>query len=197
VFIHVFTAKVLDAEGLRRQAEKWEDELRPPGVLGSTGGITADGRYILMVLFETPEDAQAIRRRPEQGRWWMETQKFIEDAQFFDSVEIRTVDRAGTAPTFVRVMAGRVLDPQGLKEMSEQHDHAVDLFRAHRPDFLGEDMALYADGTFHAAWYHTSEAEARAGEAKPVPPVLKVILDDLDQLRTFDETWELTDPWIR
>ena len=42
MFIQVITGKVTDADGFRRQDQKWNDELRPgaTGFLGSTAGTT-------------------------------------------------------------------------------------------------------------------------------------------------------------
>ena len=42
MFVQVIEGRVSDRDGLRRQMDKWESELRPgaTGFLGSTAGVT-------------------------------------------------------------------------------------------------------------------------------------------------------------
>src|SRR4051794_38537138 len=71
MFIQIIQGKVSDADHLRRQLERWRKEIKPgaKGYLGHTGGVTADGRTIAMVRFESEADAKANSDRPEQGAW--------------------------------------------------------------------------------------------------------------------------------
>ncbi len=66
MFVQVITAKVVDREGLSRQLDRWERELRPgaEGFLGSTSGATDEGRFIALVRFESEEAAQRNSDRP-------------------------------------------------------------------------------------------------------------------------------------
>ena len=45
MFVQVIEGQVADREGLKRQLERWQEELRPgaTGLLGSTSGVTDDG----------------------------------------------------------------------------------------------------------------------------------------------------------
>src|SRR2546423_841431 len=77
MFIQVIEGKVGDPELLRRQTEAWRREIKPgaKGYLGSTGGITPDGRGITLARFESEAAARANSERSEQGSWWNETAK--------------------------------------------------------------------------------------------------------------------------
>ena len=46
-----------------------------------------------------------------------------------------------------------------------------------RPDILGGLAAIGDDGTFVQAMYFTSEAEAREGEQKPMPPDMQEMME--------------------
>ena len=50
----------------------WVRDLAPDaaGWLGSTGGVTADGRAVAIVRFESAKAARANSDRPEQSDWW-------------------------------------------------------------------------------------------------------------------------------
>jgi hypothetical protein len=70
--------------------QKWVDELASgaSGWLGSTTGVI-DGTMITVARFDTAENARRNRDRPEQGRWWAETQQlFAGEAIFEDSTEV-------------------------------------------------------------------------------------------------------------
>ena len=77
MFIQVITGTVTDPEGLRRQSDRWQDELRHGaiGYLGATAGVTNDGRSIAMIRFDSEASARANSERDEQGAWWAETEK--------------------------------------------------------------------------------------------------------------------------
>ncbi len=44
MFVQIITARIVDADGLWRQVERWESEIRPgaEGFLGSTSGATEE-----------------------------------------------------------------------------------------------------------------------------------------------------------
>ena len=90
MFVQVITGTTSDAAGLRRQMDRWDQELRPgaAGYLGSTGGVTDDGRVFMAARFESEEAAQRNSAREEQGAWWAETEKFIQNPAFQDSAEV-------------------------------------------------------------------------------------------------------------
>ena len=110
MFVQAIEGRVADADGLRRQLERWMSELRPgaSGFLGSTGGLTDGGDAMVFARFETSSDASANNERPEQGQWWEETEKCFEgEVRFTDSEEVDSFLAGGSNDAgFVQVMKG-------------------------------------------------------------------------------------------
>ena len=69
MFIQVITGKVTDADGFRRQDQKWNDELRPgaTGFLGSTAGTTSDGRFLVAATVRVVRRREAEQRATRAG----------------------------------------------------------------------------------------------------------------------------------
>ena len=166
MFVQVIEGRVSDREGLRRQMEKWMTDLRPgaTGFLGSTAGVTEDGRGIAFARFESAAAAKANSDRPEQGAWWKETAKCYEgDVTFADSEDIETVLGGGSNDAgFVQIMEGSITDRAKAEAM--ETPEMLDQLRAARPDLLGSLRVWFDDGAFVEAAYFTSEADARKGE---------------------------------
>ena len=61
MFVQVIEGKVSDRAALRRQLDRWNDELRPgaTGFLGSTSGVTDDGVGFTIARFESAAAATA------------------------------------------------------------------------------------------------------------------------------------------
>ncbi len=200
MFIQVITGNVVDREGLLRQADRWEAELRPGaiGFLGSTGGITGDGRFVLMARFESEDAAQRNSSRDEQGAWWAETEKCIESPMFQESVQVTTMRGGGSNDAkFVQVMRGRVTDPEKMAELEKRLGEAEAIMARHRPDVLGDVVALHADGSYTDFVYFTSEADARRGEAKEMPAEAQALFSEWTSASTIDEYLDLKEPWLR
>lgn len=199
MFIQVITGTVTDPGAFRRQGEKWEKELRPgaTGFLGSTGGMTEDGHFIELARFESEEAARKNSDRPEQGEWWNETEKSVEGAEFKDSTDIITFlgggkDNAG----FVQVMRGRVTDAAKLAELRRELGKMEKVFSEARPDVVGEVIALHDDDTYTDVVYFSSEAEARANEAKPMSVEAQAVFEELMSAVEIDEYLDLKEPDI-
>jgi hypothetical protein len=165
------------------------------GWLGSTSGITADNELFLLARFESEEAARANSDRPEQGQWWAEMEKLLDgEATFQDSNNV-TLDTAGdpNAAGFVQVMSGQVSDPERAQElMARQPD-----MRELRPDILGSVTINHDDGKWTMVIYFTSEAEAREGESKQMPPEASEIMEQLMALSVGQpEFLDVKDPWL-
>src|SRR3954453_23605832 len=164
MFIQVIQGKVQDQDHVRRQMERWRTELKPgaKGYLGTTSGVTADGRSIAMVRFESEADAVANSQRPEQGAWWNEMSKAYEGEVVFH--ECREVDVAlgggSAAAAFVQVIQGRARDEAVMRREAPAIEATL---RERRPDLLGIVVGWHGDGSFTEAAYFTSEQAARDG----------------------------------
>lgn len=166
MFIQVIAGKVMDADLLRRQAQRWQEEIRPGavGYLGYTGGITPDGRTISLVRFESAEAAAANSERAEQSSWWNEMAKaFDGEPTFHDCHEVDMIFGGGSDDAgFVQVIDGRAKDQAAMRSQVGEMETSL---RQERPDILGITMAWHGDGGgFTQAAYFRSEEEARRME---------------------------------
>src|SRR4029453_5166631 len=114
MFVQVIQGTVTDAGQVHRALERWHAELMPGAVgwLGSTAGVTADGRFVALARFESEEAARRNSDRPEQDAWGADTAKrFDGEGTFRDSTDV-TVDVQGDPDRagFVQVMQGRGSD---------------------------------------------------------------------------------------
>jgi hypothetical protein len=184
MFAQVIQGRTSDAEGLRAAMGRWVQELAPGSIgwLGSTGGVTDDGRFVAVARFESADAAARNSQRPEQTRWWEETQRLFDgEVTFRDSEDVTAdlqgdPDRAG----FVQIMQGRVTDPDRAKALMA--DMNSDAMAAMRPDILGSVAIGHEDGYWTQVIYFTSEAEAREGEKKEPPAEMQAAMDEMMKL---------------
>lgn len=196
MFIQVIQGKTSDAASLRRQSDRWDEELKPgaKGYLGTTGGVADDGTAIFFARFESEDAARANSDRPEQGAWWNETAKcFDGEVAFRDCREVDTTLAGGSDDAgFVQIMQGRVANKDRLKELEKEF---MPRMQQMRPDVIGSVRAWDGD-RFVEAIYFTSEAEARKGEAA----MGDSLPDEFQEFMslTQDVTYvDLKDPWLR
>ena len=198
MFVQVIQGQVSDAAAVKAALDRWAQELAPgaSGWLGSTAGVTEDGRCIALARFESEEAARRNSDRPEQGEWWSETSKlFTGEVTFRDSRHV-VVDVNGDPDTagFVQVIQARSSDPDRARELMAQ-DPAE--WAAFRPDVIGSVSVESDDGLFTTAIYFTSEDEAREGERKEMPPELKASMDEMDAVTVgAPEFFDLKQPWF-
>ena len=198
VFVQVIQGQVDDAGKVRAAMDRWAAELAPgaDGWLGSTAGVTEDGRFIGLARFESEEAARRNSDRPEQDRWWAETSRlFRGEASFRDSSDV-TLDLPGDPDQagFVQVMQGRGTDPDRARELMADDSPA---WAGFRPDIIGSVAVGHEGGAWTMAIYFTSEAEAREGERKEPPPELKAQMDEMAALSVGEpEFFDLRQPWL-
>jgi hypothetical protein len=199
MFVQVIQGRTSDAEGLRAAVDRWERDIAPGAVgwLGSTGGVTEDGRAIAVVRFESEEAARRNSERPEQDQWWRETEKLFEGGATFRESSDVVVDLQGDPDQagFVQVMQGRTSDPARARELMTQDP---EMWAKFRPDVLGSVEALHDGGAYTMVLYFTSEAEAREGERKETPPELQATMDEMNELTVEEpEFFDLRQPELR
>lgn len=198
MFVQVIQGNVSDAERVRAAFDRWIQEVAPGAVgwLGSTGGVTEDGRFIALARFESEEAARRNSERSEQDRWWAETSNlFTGEVTFRDSTDV-TVDVTGDPDQagFVQVMQGRGSDPDRAKELMAQDS---DKWAEFRPDVIGSVAVGHEGGAYTMSMYFTSEAAAREGERKEMPPELAAQMEEMNKLSIGEpEFFDLKRPWI-
>ena len=193
MFVQVIQGKAKDPAGLRKQFERWNEEIRPnvQGFLGSTAGVSDDGEFIAIVRFENEEVARANSDRPEQDSWWSDTQQYLEgEARFYDTTDVEQMYEGGSNDAgFVQIIQGTAKDRAKFEEMMKS---GTDELRERRPDVIG-GIAAWQDNDFTQAVYFTSEAEAREGERRS---------DQSDEGPQWDELAgnmkfiDLKEPWL-
>jgi hypothetical protein len=198
MFVQVIRGQVSDADQVRAAFDRWRQDLAPgaTGWLGSTAGVTEDGRFIALTRFESADAARRNSDRPEQDQWWTETSKlFTGEAAFRDSTDV-TVDVNGDPDNagFVQIMQGRGTDPDRAKELMGQDSEE---WAALRPDVIGSVAVGHEGGAYTMAMYFTSEAEAREGERKELPPELAAQMAEMNKLSIGEpEFYDLKQPWV-
>lgn len=197
MFVQVITAKLVDADGLQRQVDRWQSEIRPlaTGFVSSTNGVTDDGRLVVLARFESEEAAQRHSESQEQAAWWAETEKTLDDVTFQNSADVTTMGRGPSADAgFVQVMRGRVVDAAKIADLRSRMAEFEAAMTSFRPDVLGDETVIHTDGTFTNAVYFTSETDARANEAKEAPPEMQAMFGDWMTAAPVDEFLDLKNP---
>jgi hypothetical protein len=198
MFVQVIQGQVSDAEELHAAVDRWAQELAPgaSGWLGTTAGVTEDGRFIALARFETEEAARQNSDRAEQDQWWAETSKlFSGEVTFHDStrVDVDTPGDPGQA-AFVQVMQGRTSDPERARALMQLDP---DVWADYRPDVLGSLAVEYDEGAYTTAIYFTSEDEARQGEQKEPPAELASAMEEMNSLSVGDvDFFDIKQPWL-
>jgi len=195
MFVQVISGKVTDLDAFERLGERWDEELRPGavGYLGVTEGTTDDGRFFVAARFESPEAAAKNSARPEQGAWFAEMEKVVDDVTFHDCSRIETLFGGGKDDAgFVQVMRGRVKD---LAKANEMFAHAADaekVLRSVRQDVIGEVVAIHDDDDGYTdIVYFTSESAARSAEQREMPAYAQALMQEFESALEVSEYFDL------
>ena len=196
MFVQVIEGRVTDEAGIRKQQDRWEEELMPgaEGFIGSTSGVSEEGIIIIGSRWESEEAARKNSDRPEQTAWWEETSGYVEDVKFYDctDVDVWGPNKGGSDEAgFVQVIQGYAKDPARLREIGQMMDRDMP---DHRPDVLGGMTAWGPDNGFSDFIYFTSEAEAREGEKKETPPEMQEIMKENMELVSDMRYIDLKEP---
>jgi hypothetical protein len=187
MFVQVIEGRVSDPEALQSQLDKWRSDVAPgaPGWLGATSGTTEDGRSIAIVRFESEDAARQNEKRPEQDAWWSETAKVFDGEPTFSESNEVEVDQSGDPGEagFVQVMRGQTSDPDRAREIMS--DDSID-WRSMRPEILAMVTINEPDQRWTNVIYFTNEADAREGEAKPMPAEAQAMMEELMSLSVGD-----------
>jgi hypothetical protein len=198
MFVQVIRGRVTDREQVHAALDRWSGQLAAGarGWLGSTAGVSGDGRFVALARFESEQAARRNSDRPEQGQWWAETAKlFTDEVTFRDSNDV-TVDMHGDPDQagFVQVMQGRASDLDRARELMAQDPGE---WAAVRPDVIGSMTVGHEGGAYTLVFYFISEEAAREGERKELPARLKTQMEELNRLSIGEpEFFDLHQPWL-
>src|SRR4051794_7877182 len=147
MFVQIIQGKVKDADLLARQSERWVKEIKPgvKGYLGSTTGVTPDGRGITIARFESAKAAAANSNNEQQSAWWNETAKAYDgEPTFIDCTATDTMFGGGSNDAgFGQVIQGRGQDEGAMRsEMGSMESR----LGTSRPGICGRARAWDRDG---------------------------------------------------
>jgi hypothetical protein len=196
MFMQVIKGRVADPARVKAALDRWAEELAPgaEGRLGTTAGVTEDGRFIAAARFESEDAARRNSDRPEQGEWWAGMERLIEGGATFQDSDRVMVDVRGNPEDagFVQVMQGGSTDPERAWKLMEADDTDWSAFR---PDMIGSINIGHPGGDWTMVNYFTSEAEAREGEKKEPTPEMQQMMDELSSLADGPPTFvDITEP---
>lgn len=196
MFVQLIEGKVRDSATARARLDAWLETVAPISIgwLGSTSGVTDDGRLVSLARFESADAAARNSDLPEQGAWWRDTEEVFDGEPTFLDSERVLVNTMGdpSAAGFVQVMRGRTTDVERSLAIFEGMRSLPS-----RPDMLGQLLLARHDGRWVTALYFTSEAEARVGEKSEPPPQVAAALEELQALEDGEPTfYDLKDPWL-
>jgi hypothetical protein len=198
MFVQVVQGKARDVASLRKQFERWDQEIKPTaqGFLGSTAGVTADGEFIALARFESEEAARANSDSAQQSAWWQETSQYLEDPMFHDCTLVELMNEGGSDDAgFVQVIQGKTKDVERARSLDMA---SQDQMRDMRPDVIGGIVAWHPEnGRYTNAIYFTSEAEARAKERESSSsPEFQKYMQEWQALADGEPKFlDITQPW--
>jgi hypothetical protein len=196
MFVQVIEARTSDPEGIRRQLDKWMADLRPgaTGYIGTTSGIAADGRTVALVRFESEDAARANSDRPEQGAWWADMEKLLDDVHFTESNDVTTLLAGGSDDAgFVQIMKVAGVDRAKVEDADRQFESLAPKLR---PDLIGGLRVWTGPDTMIEANYFTSEDAAREGEKTPPPAEFADGFAEFMAMMSKAEWIDLSDPFL-
>lgn len=198
MFVQVIQGRATDAAGLRKQWERWEQDLKPAaeGYLGSTAGVTSDGEFIALVRFENEEAARANSDSAEQSAWWEETSRYLQDPMFHDCRVVDLMNDGGSDDAgFVQIIQGKTTDMDKARELDRAGQSEMNELR---PDVIGGIVAWHPEnGRFTNAIYFASEAEARAKEKETSSsPEMEEFMKEWEAISDGEPKYlDISEPW--
>jgi hypothetical protein len=197
MFVQVIQGRVSDAAALRGAVDRWVRDLGPgaTGWLGSTGGVTDDGRFVMLARFDTAENARRNSDRPEQGQWWADTEScFDGEVSFTDSDDVEEFLAGGSNEAgFVQVMKSHDVDRDQLHAMDREFEAVAPTVR---PDLIGGTRVWTGPHDCVEVAYFTSEAAAREGEQKEMPPEMAERAAEFEAMMKNTEFIDIHQPWL-
>lgn len=199
MFAQVIQGRATDAAGLKKQWDKWDQDIKPKaqGYLGGTAGVTSDGEFIAIARFESEEAARSNSDNAEQSAWWEETSQYLSDPLFHDCTEVDLTNGGGSDDAgFVQVIQGKTTDVAKARELDSSMEPRL---KELRPDVIGGIVAWHPqNGRYTNAIYFTSEAEARAKEKEMESAEgFQEFMREVEAISDGEPKFlDLTEPWM-
>src|SRR5262245_27415315 len=97
MFVQVIQGQVADPAQANAALDRWMEELAPEasGWLGTTAGVTTDGRFIALARFDSAAAARRNSESPAQDKWWHEFTSVLTGKATFHDTEDVVLDTSG------------------------------------------------------------------------------------------------------
>ena len=191
MFIQVVQGRALDPPGIRRELNRWQRQLATDadGWLGATAGVTEDGWSVVVMHFDSEQQARRSSDRPEHRAWWREASQHLGEVAFHDAPKVRLFgDGRSDLAGYVQVIQGHIDDLERMASLGGNQE----VLAREAPHILGVTVAEHADrpGDFTQILYFTSEQDAQRVAPAPLtdtePPAQQERRSPMTNLRSFD-----------
>jgi hypothetical protein len=192
VFIQVMQGRALDPPGIRRELNRWQRQLATDadGWLGATAGVTEDGWSVVVMYFDSEQQARRSSDRLEHRAWWREASRHVGEVAFHDAPTVHLFgDGRSDLAGYVQVIQGHIDDSERMASLGGDQEEVL---AREAPHILGVTVAEHADrpGDFTQVVYFTSEQDARRFEEEPLneadEPAQQERRGLMTNLRSFD-----------
>jgi hypothetical protein len=196
VFIQVIQGRALDPPGIRRELNRWQRQLATDadGWLGATAGVTEDGWSVVVMHFDSEQEAHRSSGRPEHRAWGREPPPHLGEVAFHAAPTVRLFgDGRSDLAGYVQVIQGHIDD---LERMASLGGDQEEVLAREAPHILGVTVAEHADvpGDFTQILYFTSEQDAQRFEPEPLTDADEPAQQERRGLMTNLRSFDLRDP---
>jgi hypothetical protein len=198
VFIQVIQGRALDPPGIRRELNRWQRQLATDadGWLGATAGVTEDGWSVVVMHFDSEQQARRSNDRPEHRAWWLEASQHLGEVAFHDAPKVHLFgDGRSDLAGYVQIIQGHSDELEGMASLGGDQEEVL---AREAPHILGVTVAEHADrpGDFTQILYFTSEQDAQRFEPEPQADGDEPAQEERRGLMTNLRSFELREPQL-
>lgn len=193
MFVFTVEARTSAPDALRGHVLRWPSDVGTiaDGWLGNTAGVSAEGKFLLLMRFRSEESALITSDRPEYGTWWQVCRQHLATSPVFTpSTNITGILGGGSdTAAAVQITRGRAA-PNRLREgLRELESMAV----GERSGVIGGIVAWHEENRFTEALYFSSPDPARLqAQATPLGRFMAAHASSIE----YASVIELPDPWL-
>lgn len=194
MFVLEVEARTARPESVREHVRAWPAEVGvdATGWLGSTGGVSSDGHFFLLMRFASQEAAWLASDLPSNQRWWQACRGSLEtQPAFHESTRVTGILGGGSDEAAAVIVTRGSASPLRLRESLRRLESVN---AGDRAGLIGGIVAWHGDERFTEVLYSSAKPdEFRRLSARPTP--LGRFLADWS---TADgaQVIDLDDPWL-
>lgn len=192
MFVLEVDARTARPEAVRERVLAWPAEVgvHATGWLGSTGGVSPDGHFLLLMRFASQEAAWITSDLPSNQRWWEACRGSLEtEPAFQESTEVIGILRGGSDDAAAVVVTRGAASPLRMRENLRRLES---LTADERAGLIGGIVAWHGGERFTEILYASARPEElRRLSAEPTP--LGRFMADVS---TGAQEIDLDDPWL-